>query len=80
MIGQVKVPVLVMTAQDDPFVPYDVFLRARVAENPRVTICGAGARWALRVHFEMGGSGEVLGGGESGGVRAECELADQIRR
>ncbi len=36
VIGQAKVPVLVITAQDDPFVPFDAFLRARVAENPRV--------------------------------------------
>ena len=27
---------LLMTAQDDPFVPYVSFLRARVEENPRV--------------------------------------------
>jgi predicted alpha/beta-fold hydrolase len=36
VIGNVAVPVLVITAQDDPFVPYEAFLRARVDENPRV--------------------------------------------
>jgi predicted alpha/beta-fold hydrolase len=36
VIGQVNVPLLVITAQDDPFVPYEAFLRARVEENSRV--------------------------------------------
>ena len=51
--GQVKVPVLMMTAQDDPFVPYDVFQRARVSENPLVRFvapkhgghCGFISKW-----------------------------------
>jgi uncharacterized protein len=53
VIGQVKVPVLMMTAHDDPFVPYDAFLRARVAENPLVRFvapkhgghCGFISKW-----------------------------------
>src|SRR5208337_2817932 len=36
VIGQVRVPLLLITAQDDPFVPYASFLRAKVGENPRV--------------------------------------------
>jgi uncharacterized protein len=36
VIGEVAVPMLVITAQDDPFVPFVSFLAARVAENPRV--------------------------------------------
>jgi uncharacterized protein len=36
VIGKVALPLLVMTAQDDPFVPYVSFLAARVEENPRV--------------------------------------------
>jgi uncharacterized protein len=36
VIGKVAVPLLVMTAQDDPFVPYVSFLAARVDENPCV--------------------------------------------
>jgi len=36
VIGNVRVPLLLMTAQDDPFVPYVAFLAARVEENPRV--------------------------------------------
>jgi uncharacterized protein len=36
VIARASVPVLMITAQDDPFVPYQAFLRARVQENPRV--------------------------------------------
>ena len=36
VIGKVAVPLLLITAQDDPFVPYESLLRARVVENPRV--------------------------------------------
>ncbi len=33
VIGDVRVPLLLITAQDDPFVPYESFLRAKAAEN-----------------------------------------------
>ncbi len=36
VIQNVRVPLLLITAQDDPFVPYESFLRARVGENPSV--------------------------------------------
>ena len=36
VIGNVRVPLLLITAEDDPFVPYEAFGRARVTENPRV--------------------------------------------
>ena len=36
VIANVTVPLLVVTAQDDPFVPYESFRRARVPENPCV--------------------------------------------
>ncbi len=53
VIGQTKVPVLMMTAQDDPFVPYDAFVQARVADNPWVRFvapkngghCGFISKW-----------------------------------
>jgi uncharacterized protein len=34
VVGQVRVPMLMITAQDDPFVPYESFLAALVTENP----------------------------------------------
>jgi uncharacterized protein len=36
VVGKVAVPLLVITAKDDPFVPYESFSRARVEENPCV--------------------------------------------
>jgi predicted alpha/beta-fold hydrolase len=33
VVDQVRVPMLMITAQDDPFVPYGSFLKARVTEN-----------------------------------------------
>jgi predicted alpha/beta-fold hydrolase len=34
VVGQVQVPTLMITAQDDPFVPYGSFLAARLEDNP----------------------------------------------
>jgi uncharacterized protein len=56
VIGQVRVPLLLITAKDDPFVPYASFLRANVAENPCVQFiapdhgghCGFLSKWAGR--------------------------------
>ncbi len=54
VIGNVTVPILLITAQDDPFVPYVSFLAARVEENPCVRFvaplhgghCGFVSRWS----------------------------------
>jgi predicted alpha/beta-fold hydrolase len=59
VIGKVAVPLLMMTAQDDPFVPYVSFLAARVEENPRVRLlapehgghCGFVSRFAGKERF-----------------------------
>jgi uncharacterized protein len=53
VIAQARVPMLLITAQDDPFVPYESFLRMCVAENPHVRFvapargghCGFVSRW-----------------------------------
>ena len=37
LVAQIRVPFLLITAQDDPFVPYSLFLNAKVAENPAIT-------------------------------------------
>jgi predicted alpha/beta-fold hydrolase len=34
--AQIRVPVLMVTAKDDPFVPYASFLAARIADNPAI--------------------------------------------
>jgi uncharacterized protein len=36
VVAQVRVPMLMITAQDDPFVPYDLFVRANPAQNPAI--------------------------------------------
>jgi predicted alpha/beta-fold hydrolase len=36
VVAQVRVPMLMITAQDDPFVPYESFLAAMVADNPAI--------------------------------------------
>jgi predicted alpha/beta-fold hydrolase len=36
VVGQVRVPTLMITAQDDPFVPYESFLAALVEENQAI--------------------------------------------
>jgi len=59
VIGQVRVPLLMMTAQDDPFVPYVSFLAAKVEANPRVRFaapehgghCGFVSRWSGAERF-----------------------------
>jgi len=34
VVGQIRVPMLMITAQDDPFVPYQSFQRANPSQNP----------------------------------------------
>ncbi len=59
VIAQLKVPLLLMTAKDDPFVPYDSFVRAKVAANPLVRFvapehgghCGFISKWAGNERF-----------------------------
>ena len=36
VVDQVRVPTLMITAEDDPFVPYVMFLAARVERNPAI--------------------------------------------
>ncbi len=53
VVGQVSVPVLMITAKDDPFVPYEAFLKTDVAKNTLVKCaapehgghCGFISRW-----------------------------------
>jgi predicted alpha/beta-fold hydrolase len=53
VIGQVSVPTLMITAKDDPFVPYKAFLKTDVEKNSRVKFvapehgghCGFISRW-----------------------------------
>jgi len=59
VIANVRVPLLLMTAQDDPFVPYPSFLAVRVEDNPCVQFvapehgghCGFISRFAGEERF-----------------------------
>lgn len=56
VIGQTRIPLLLITAKDDPFVPYESFLKAKVARNPCVRFvapdhgghCGFISKWKGR--------------------------------
>jgi len=39
--AQIRVPMLMITAQDDPFVPYSSFLAAKISENPAIQFVAA---------------------------------------
>jgi predicted alpha/beta-fold hydrolase len=59
VIAKVAVPLLLLTAQDDPFVPFVSFLAAKVEENPQVRFvapehgghCGFVSRWSGTERF-----------------------------
>src|ERR1700757_4397513 len=59
VIAKVGVPLLLITAQDDPFVPYESLLQARVSENSCVRLvapehgghCGFVSRWSGAERF-----------------------------
>ena len=36
VVAQVRVPMLMITAEDDPFVPYELFVRAKAGQNPAI--------------------------------------------
>jgi predicted alpha/beta-fold hydrolase len=38
VVAQVRVPMLMVTAQDDPFVPYELFMRANPGRNPAIRL------------------------------------------
>jgi len=38
VVGAIRVPTLVLTAQDDPFVPYESFSAPTLTENPHITL------------------------------------------
>jgi predicted alpha/beta-fold hydrolase len=38
VVGAIRRPTLILTAQDDPFVPFEAFERAAIRENPNITL------------------------------------------
>jgi len=66
VVGNVGVPMLMITAQDDPFVPYESFFSRAGYGHSRDPVCGAGAWRALLVYLQARWQGEILGGGSGG--------------
>jgi predicted alpha/beta-fold hydrolase len=58
VIGKVRVPLLLLSAQDDPFVPYETLRQ----------VCRDRVRWALWICVEMERGRTVLGGRKNCGV------------
>ncbi len=38
VVAKIEVPTLIITSQDDPFIPYDIFLTQEVQQNPWMTL------------------------------------------
>jgi hypothetical protein len=38
VMARIQVPTLIITAQDDPFIPYSVFLTPAIRHNPQITL------------------------------------------
>ena len=38
VIGHIRIPALILTAEDDPFVPGDQFREPAIRENPFITV------------------------------------------
>ena len=49
MIDRIRVPALIITAEDDPFVPPEPFRDPRIAANPHIRLILTPPRRALRV-------------------------------
>ena len=69
VVGQIRVPTLIVTAQDDPFIPFEPFLRPRHLQKPVHPAHCPRARWALCLYFKHWRPGAILG----------CELDDDCR-
>ena len=72
VVDRIRVPTLIITAEDDPFVPSQPFRDPRVTANPAVTlhICAHGG------HCGFVG---VRNGGEDDGYWAETQIVDFCR-
>ena len=72
VIDRIRIPALVITAEDDPFVPPEAFRDAKVAGNPKID---------LRLCAHGGHCGFVgPASGEDDGYWAENEIVDFIER
>jgi predicted alpha/beta-fold hydrolase len=72
VIDRVRIPALIITAEDDPFVPHQPFLDPKVTHNPHITLC-------LSKH---GGHCGFVGpaSGENDGYWAETQIVTFVER
>lgn len=72
VVERIRVPTLVITAEDDPFVPSRPFHEAKVARHSHITLCSC----------EHGGHCGFVGpaSGEDDGYWAEAQIVDFIER
>ena len=68
LAGQIRVPALIVTAQDDPFVPYSSFSDPALTSNSNVRLVAPAARRPLRVSRAPSGRRALLGRGVSDGL------------
>ena len=60
MIDRIRIPALIITAADDPFVPHETFRDPALAANPQLTV-------VITAHGgHCGFLGESAGGGDDG--------------
>ena len=72
VVDQIRIPALIITAEDDPFVPSQPFHDPRVTNNPNITVC------ACRHGGHCGFVGPAAG--EDDGYWAETQIVDFITR
>jgi uncharacterized protein len=72
VVERVSVPALVITAKDDPFVPFQSFDNPKVTRNPNITLCAC----------EHGGHCGFVGpaSGEDDGYWAERQIVEFVER
>jgi len=72
VVEHIRVPALIMTAEDDPFVPAQPFHDPKVVSNPNITV------WACRHGGHCGFVGPA--DGEDDGYWAERQIVDFVER
>ena len=68
VLAAIRVPTLILTAQDDPFVPYATFEREAIRENPNIQLVAPTHGGHCGFHLERERRGAILVGGARGGI------------
>ena len=68
VLAAIRRPTLILTAQDDPFVPFSTFEREAIRENPNIRLVAPRPRRALRVYLGGRRRGAILVRGADRGI------------